>query len=113
MITVINTIQIKSGFGNVLRERFKSPKSVHTFPGFIRLELLQTLQLDTHEEYQVCTTWQDKESFDAWVQSDSFRHAHAQRKESDSNGFVIGNKITLHEVIHSHLPAAPEQADAR
>ncbi|BBI34685.1 antibiotic biosynthesis monooxygenase [Cohnella abietis] len=105
MIIVTNTIQVKLGYGGFIRERFKTPKNVHTFPGFVRMELLQTESLEDHEEYQVCTTWDNKKAFDAWVQSDSFSHAHAERKEGDNSEMVIANKITLHEVIVSHLPA--------
>lgn len=107
MIIVTNTIQAKPGYGNVIRERFKSPKNVHTFPGFVRMELLQTQGIEEYEEFQVCTTWDNKEAFDAWVQSDSFKQAHAARRENGNGDQVIGNKITLHEVIVSHLPALP------
>ncbi|MCD9024441.1 antibiotic biosynthesis monooxygenase [Cohnella silvisoli] len=110
MIIVTNTIQVKPGYGDIMRERFKTPKNVHTFPGFVRMELLQTQGLEEHEEYQVCTAWDNKESFDAWVQSDSFKQAHAQRRESGNSEMVIGNKITLHEVIVSHLPALPQES---
>lgn len=107
MIVVKNTIQVKPGYGNAMRERFKTPKSVHTFPGFVRMELLQTQGTEEHEEYQVCTTWENKEDFDAWVQSDSFKQAHGERRENGKGDMVIGNKITLHEIIVSHLPALP------
>ncbi|WP_256760234.1 antibiotic biosynthesis monooxygenase [Cohnella sp. WQ 127256] len=107
MIVVKNTIQVKPGYGNVMRDRFKTPKSVHTFPGFVRMELLRTEGLEEYEEYQVCTTWENKEAFDAWVQSDSFKQAHVTRGENGNRDMVIGNKITLHEVIVTHHPALP------
>lgn len=106
MINVINTITVKPGYGDIMRERFKSPKHVHKFPGFVRMELLQTQGLEQFEEYQVCTVWERKEDFDAWVQSEFFRNAHMQRKESGNNEMVIGNKITIHEVIVTHLPGS-------
>ncbi|MFC5703607.1 antibiotic biosynthesis monooxygenase [Cohnella faecalis] len=107
MIVVINTIQVKPGYGDVMKERFRSPKSVHTFPGFVRMELLRTEGTEQYEEYQVCTTWESKDAFDGWAQSDSFKQAHARRQEdrAGSSEMVVGNKITIHEVLFSHLPA--------
>lgn len=109
MVVVVNTIHVKPGYGELLAERFKTPKRVHTFPGFVRMELQRTEGTEEYEEYKVCTTWESKEAFDAWVQSDSFKHAHSQRQEDKAgNEMVIGNKITIHEILVTHLPAVEQ-----
>lgn len=105
MITVINTIQVKPGYGGVIEERFRTPKDVHTFPGFVRLELLRTEDTDGYEEYRVCTTWESKADFERWVESDSFKMAHERRQQQPSD-MILGNKVTFHEVVVTHLPAA-------
>ncbi|MCM3750180.1 antibiotic biosynthesis monooxygenase [Paenibacillus pasadenensis] len=77
MIVVTNTIRIKSGFGEQVAERFKNPKGVHLMPGFEGMELLLSRDEEA-DELKVVTHWQDKSSFDNWVNSDSFKQAHAR-----------------------------------
>ncbi|QJC50629.1 hypothetical protein HGI30_02855 [Paenibacillus albicereus] len=78
MIVVTNTIQIKSGYGEQVSERFKQARGVQSMPGFIGMELLLA-RAEEADELKVVTHWQDKESFDGWVASDSFKQAHARR----------------------------------
>ncbi|UVI33627.1 antibiotic biosynthesis monooxygenase [Paenibacillus spongiae] len=65
-------------------ERFRTPKSVHTFPGFIRMDVLHAKNALGNEEIRVCTTWENEEAFHGWSSSDSFRHAHARRAEAEA-----------------------------
>ena len=121
MIVVENRIEVRAGFADAVLERFRTPKSVHTFPGFVRMDVLHAATTEGTEEIRVCTTWENKENFEAWASSDSFRHAHARRAEaaaqsssphghgaaggeSAANGPIVGNKVTIYEVVVSHLP---------
>ncbi|WP_242403805.1 antibiotic biosynthesis monooxygenase [Paenibacillus pini] len=144
MILVENRIEVKAGFGEAVLERFRSPKSVHTFPGFVRMDVLHATNAEGNEEIRVCTTWEQESDFQAWAHSDSFRHAHAKRAEAAAsaehvdvhqsptssahghshgskeaiassghgshpsneaaaaNGPIIGNKVTIYQVVASH-----------
>ncbi len=132
-ILVENLIKVKAGFEEAVLERFAKPKQVHTFKGFIRMDVLHGKSPDGDEEIRVCTTWESKADFEAWASSDSFRGAHARRNGesggeeaapangqshgqggahgSAAPGPVIGNKVAIYRVAASHLPAA-DAADA-
>lgn len=77
MIVATNTIKIQSGHADAVAERFKNPKGVHQAPGFVRMELLKSEE-EGYDELKVCTTWESREAFDAWVNSDAFKQAHAR-----------------------------------
>jgi heme-degrading monooxygenase HmoA len=113
MIVVENKIEVRAGYADAVLERFKTPKTVHTFPGFVRMDVLHAINADGNEEVRVCTTWENEEAFEGWASSDAFRRAHARRKEeaaSDKEGAehnpIIGNKMTIYRVAASHFPAA-------
>lgn len=80
MIVVVNTIKVKKGHGQSVAQRFQNSKGVELTPGFVRMEVLFTEDLEEDfDELKVCTHWADKPSFESWVNSDSFRQAHAKR----------------------------------
>ncbi|WP_442953356.1 antibiotic biosynthesis monooxygenase [Paenibacillus sp. RU4T] len=85
-ILVENLIKVKAGFGEAVLERFAKPKQVHTFKGFIRMDVLHGKSPDGDEEIRVCTTWESKADFEAWASSDSFRGAHARRNGESGGG---------------------------
>jgi len=115
MIVAINTIKIKSGHVGEIAERFKNPKGVQEAAGFIRMELL-TEAGEEHDELKVCTTWESREAFDGWVNSDAFKkaHSHARPKPEAAaaegqqpshgeqpkpgSGIMLGAKLSVHEV---------------
>ncbi|WP_246183219.1 antibiotic biosynthesis monooxygenase [Paenibacillus methanolicus] len=135
VILVENRIEVRKGYGEAILERFRTPKNVHTFPGFIRMDVLHAENADGNEEIRVCTTWENEAAFQGWANSDSFRGAHAKRAEqanaqgqaqphgqghghggrhgeaegAESASPIIGNKVTIYQVVASHLPA-PAQA---
>ncbi|WP_028559419.1 antibiotic biosynthesis monooxygenase [Paenibacillus pinihumi] len=115
MIVATNTIRIKSGHVDEVAERFKNPKGVQHSPGFVKLELLKQSG-EEHDELKVCTTWESKEAFDAWVNSDAFKQAHARPGKSTEgsgegkpeghpsaggpgSGIMLGAKLSIHEVV--------------
>ncbi|MFC4809642.1 antibiotic biosynthesis monooxygenase [Paenibacillus sp. GCM10023250] len=134
MILVENRIEVKKGFGESVMERFRQPKMVHTFPGFVRMDVLHSVNEAGNDEIRVCTTWQDEESFQGWANSQAFRgahgrraeenarpageapsasgHAHGGSPEANESGPVIGNKVTIYQVFVSHLPESDSAAAA-
>ncbi|WP_256208777.1 antibiotic biosynthesis monooxygenase [Paenibacillus sp. CF384] len=149
MIVVENRIEVRAGFAEAVLERFKTPKTVHTFPGFVRMDVLHAVVSEETEEIRVCTTWEKEEDFQAWANSDSFRHAHTRREGAQGSahgqggqghghgqghggqahgqgqghggqpaaeaaaGPIVGNKVTIYQVVVSHLPeSAPVESAA-
>ncbi|RKP48030.1 antibiotic biosynthesis monooxygenase [Cohnella endophytica] len=129
MIVAINTIKIKSGHVGEIAERFKNPKGVQHAPGFVRMELL-TEAGEEHDELKVCTTWESREAFDGWVNSDAFKQAHAHSRPKPEgaapegqpshgghgggahgeqpkpgSGIMLGAKLSVHEVAFSYPEA--------
>lgn len=115
MIVVTNTIRIRKGHGETIAERFKNPKGVHLMPGFVRMELLFAQDLEEHDELKVCTTWESREAFDGWVNSDSFKQAHAGRgKPAGAEGhaaapsqeppIMLGAQMSVHSLIFTQGP---------
>ncbi|MFC4778068.1 antibiotic biosynthesis monooxygenase [Paenibacillus sp. GCM10023252] len=101
MIVVMNTISVKKGHGEAVAQRFQNSKGVDQSPGFVKLEVLLTEGLEEHDEIKVCTTWEDRASFDGWVNGDAFKQAHAQRAGAAPQGesVMLGSKMTIHNVL--------------
>ncbi|MCC3371705.1 antibiotic biosynthesis monooxygenase [Cohnella sp. REN36] len=93
MIVATNTIKIQSGHADAVAERFKNPKGVHQAPGFVRMELLKSEE-EGYDELKVCTTWESREAFDAWVNSDAFKQAHARPSAASGGQHSAGSSAT-------------------
>jgi heme oxygenase (staphylobilin-producing) len=116
VIVATNTIKIKAGHIDAVAERFKNPKGVQHTPGFLKMELLKHVG-EEYDELKVCTTWESKEAFDAWVSSDAFKQAHARPGSGEGSSkpegqagtagagghpgsaIMLGAKLSIHEVI--------------
>lgn len=107
MIVVTNTIKVKKGHGEAVAERFQHTKGIELSPGFIRMEVLLMENLVDYDELRVGTTWENKASFEGWVNSDSFRQAHAHRQKKAGEGchsqqneiIMLGSQLSTHRVI--------------
>lgn len=116
MILVENRIEVKAGMAEGVLERFRKPKTVHTFPGFVRMDVLHAKVDDETEEIRVCTVWEKEEDFHGWSNSESFQHAHAKRAEAAStshahgNNPIVGNRVTVYTVEATHFPANKVEA---
>ncbi|MBB3114257.1 heme oxygenase (staphylobilin-producing) [Paenibacillus phyllosphaerae] len=133
MIVVTNTIKVKKGHGVEVAERFRRSKGVHLQPGFVRMEVMMTEDLEEIDELKVCTTWNDKASFENWVSSDNFRQAHVQRRtgtdgteqsaqagphgtshggaeghKAQTESVMLGSKMTIHQVLVSRIAGEDE-----
>ncbi|MBM7565238.1 antibiotic biosynthesis monooxygenase [Paenibacillus sacheonensis] len=139
MIIVENRFEVRAGASDAVLERFRSPKGVHAFPGFIRMDVLHAALSEEAEEIRVCTAWENEEAFKAWTESDSFRQAHARRggppeggqtpapagsgHQAQGNGHasaapqgsapaspILSSKVTTYNVVATHLPASSASA---
>ena len=101
MIAITNSLPVKEGAADRIVEQFANSRgNVRDFPGFVSMEVLRS---EAADEVLVITRWVDKESFDSWVHSPSFREAHAR---GDSGGLLTG-----HPVMGSYEVAVQREPD--
>ncbi|HLR23031.1 MAG TPA: antibiotic biosynthesis monooxygenase [Pseudogracilibacillus sp.] len=104
----VNKLQIKKGRAEEVITRFEEVKSIHTFTGFLFMEVLQNLNDDSdYEEVQICTTWIDKSNFEAWQTSQSFRDAHKPMEERIQKGEdnpIISSDVVFYFIQVQHKP---------
>lgn len=78
MFIAMNRFKIKLGHEQTFIDIWKGRDSyLHEVPGFKQFSLLQGA---THDEYTLFSshaTWESREAFEAWTQSEAFRKAHA------------------------------------
>ena len=95
MIVVANRISVAKGCEAAFEERFKNRlRKVDKMPGYIRNEVLRPVG---GEPYVVLTHWQNKESFEAWTESEEFKEAHKSRPPADM--FSGPSAFEMHEVV--------------
>ena len=80
MFVAMNRFKIapgfEDGFEKVWRERDSFLDEV---PGFVSFALLKGPAREDHVLYASHSTWESREDFDAWTQSEQFRLAHRQQ----------------------------------
>ncbi|MNG28855.1 Heme oxygenase (staphylobilin-producing) 2 [compost metagenome] len=94
------------------------------------MELLLS-ESEEQDELKVMTLWETKEAFDGWVNSDSFKQAHAGRGKpasaegapahaageggrpasSEERPVMLGAKLSIHEVLFEQRAEAPVQSE--
>ncbi len=81
----------RAGFEQQWKNRLGA---VDTFPGFISTELLA---LPGRDEYVVLTRFRDRESFEAWINSDNFTRGHGgesiEKYRAEDNPFLKNHKL--------------------
>ncbi len=96
MIVVQNRIFVSPGREAEFEARFAGRAHlVEAAPGFVRNEVLRPIT--DGAPYVVMTHWEDRPSFEAWVQSPSFREAHGRMPSSDL--FARPSAFEMHEVL--------------
>ncbi|GKV66104.1 MULTISPECIES: antibiotic biosynthesis monooxygenase [Sporosarcina] len=109
-MTAINTIFVEKGKGEEITSRFLKAKAVHTFEGFIRMEVLLGEEVEDRDEVKVCTTWEDRKYFDSWLHSRENAKSHDAKAPSAEKSPILGNELTIFDVKVQHLPAETERA---
>jgi heme oxygenase (staphylobilin-producing) len=86
VIAIFNSLPVKEGAADEIVDRFAEGRGdVQDFPGFVSMEVLKS---DGEDEVLVITRWRDREAFEAWVNSDSFRRAHGR---GGAGGLLTGH----------------------
>lgn len=98
MIVVNNRLTVPPEYGDHLERAFAGRQGdLGQVPGLVSFDLLKRPEAG---EYVVTTTWQTREDFDRWRESDAFQRAH-----SDANpNSPVTSVIEVYEVVLS-LPA--------
>lgn len=113
MVVVTNRIPVSKGHEIDFEDRFKTRVHlVDQHPGFLRNEVHRPRSMtfdrasgkwkdDPTGEgyYEVKTWWRSLEDFEAWVHSDDFKKAHANRPPKDM--FRGPNELEIHEIVTS------------
>ena len=106
MFVAMNRFRIVPGqeqrFEQIWRERESHLDAV---PGFVRFALLRG---DRQGDYISHSTWESRETFEAWTQSEAFRRGHAQ---GSLQGVLAGPpEISLYESVIEQAGAASRPA---
>ena len=105
-MVAINTIFVEKGKGQQVTARFAKAKAVHTFKGFIRMEVLLNENGEERDEVKVCTTWEDQQFFDSWLASRENAKAHVGEAPAEPSP-ILGNEMSMFDVKVQHLPIEP------
>ncbi|PFG27728.1 antibiotic biosynthesis monooxygenase family protein [Corynebacterium renale] len=101
-IVKINALTVPNGeAGKHLEERFGARlHSIDDQPGFEGFQLLRPVKGD--DRYFVITWWKDQESYDGWVNGESFAKSHGhtgkdgqQRKPAASQSSLLEFDVVL------------------
>jgi heme-degrading monooxygenase HmoA len=95
----INAITVPENSGDELARRFAARAgAVDDQDGFEGFELLRPT--DDRLQWLVVTRWRDEESFNAWVSSPAFAHAHAGADRPSPHGgpVSVSSELWSYEV---------------
>lgn len=108
MIRVVNRLKIKKGHVEDVLERFSSPKAVHTFEGFVLMEVLERQNVEDHEELHIATTWEDEASFEKWRDSRRNAKVHDKEEKKDEGtkeeSPILDFEISIYDIHYRHTP---------
>lgn len=100
MIVATNRIQVKSGTGPQLEERFAKGGGVEASPGFVSFQMWRSKTEREHDEYVVVTIWESQDALDGWVASDAFKRSHGGERLD----FILGSSGESFDVTLSSTP---------
>jgi heme-degrading monooxygenase HmoA len=91
----MNRFSVNPDRGEEFEERWRTREShLRDLAGFLHFALLRG---DDPGEYISHSTWESREAFLAWAQSDHFRHAHDQ---GVPDGLILGHpRASFYEVV--------------
>ncbi|PID21745.1 hypothetical protein CSV61_08575 [Sporosarcina sp. P3] len=113
-MTAVNVIRIEKGKGQEVAGRFEKPKAVHTFEGFVRMEVWMKEDVEDHDELHICTTWEDEKYFEAWRKKRAVDKAQARAMQEQNPSVqpeqnpILGTELSTYLTLVQHLPAEKE-----
>lgn|SRR5690606_34406726 len=98
MIVVMNRIPVNPEYATAFEERFADRASlVDRMEGFVSFRLLRPTTAE--DPYIVVTTWETKEHFEAWTQSEGFKEGHSRAGRLPHEAFRGHPKLEIMDVI--------------
>lgn len=98
MITVANRIFVNPEYAQQFEERFaQRAHLVDEQPGFQANLVLRPTAAD--QPYVVLSFWDNRESFEAWTQSEAFTKGHARPGTLPKDVFNGPSVLEVHEII--------------
>ncbi len=76
-----------------------------TVPGFVAFHLLRGPEAEDHVLYASHTVWHDRDTFEAWTQSEAFRTAHRSAGGARPN-YLGPPQFEGFEAVQSLMPDA-------
>jgi heme-degrading monooxygenase HmoA len=106
MFIAMNQFQVSPERGAEFEEVWRTRESyLQGFDGFVHFALLKG---DEPGDYISHSTWQSRQHFLAWTQSDAFKRAHSMKL---ADGVVIGHpRARFYDAIIEESPAAAVRA---
>jgi heme oxygenase (mycobilin-producing) len=100
MIVVNNRIPVNPEHAAAFEETFANRASlVDGMPGFIAFNLLKPSSPD--DPYVVMTFWEDRKSYENWINSEEFKQGHARSGTLPPDTFMGHPKLEVSDVIIS------------
>ncbi len=98
MIVTSNRIPVNSEHAEAFEQVFQDRANlVDGMPGFISFQLLRPTK--EGDPYIVMTTWESRESFEAWTSSEEFKEGHAKSGTLPREAFLGHPTLEVHEII--------------
>ena len=96
LFIAMNRFTVDPARGTEFEEHWRKRESyLAEVPGFVRFALLRG---DEPGDYISHSTWESRQAFDAWTESDAFRKAHGQARTPE--GVLRGPpRIALYEAV--------------
>lgn len=107
-MTAVNVIKVQKGRAKEVADRFAKPKAVHTFPGFVRMEVWMKETDEAHDELHICTTWEEEADFIHWRDSRVNANVHAKgasKEERPESSPIIEANVSTFTTLYQHLPS--------
>ena len=99
MYMVMNRIPVNKDYWGDFEQRFiKRQKLVDQSPGFIRNLVLRPDD-ESSDYHIIMTLWQSRQAFIDWTESESFRQAHEQARETPREMYAGRNVLEMYEVV--------------
>ncbi|TLS37999.1 antibiotic biosynthesis monooxygenase family protein [Pseudalkalibacillus caeni] len=99
MYVVMNELKVPKEAKGVMKERFgKSSENMKNVEGC--LEFLFLDNVDENGKLVVFTKWESKEAYENWVNSDAFKNAHKEKRESKEKSPASGNELNEYTVVY-------------
>lgn len=99
MYVVMNELHVPKEAKETMIQRFeKSVEHMKEVDGLIEYLFLNNEKEDG--KLVVFTKWESKEAYQNWVESDAFKNAHKQKRESKEQTPGNGNEVNMYTVVY-------------